>query len=238
LLSIEIEILLWSAASIAFVHAILGPDHYVPFVALAKASDWSVRKTVLMVAACGAGHVAGSVILGGLGVTLGWALGLMTDFETLRGGWAAWLLIAFGLVYGVWGLRKGYNDRPHSHDHCHEDGARHTHEHAHHSGHVHPHTQGTLRSSTPWVLFIAFVLGPCEALIPLLMVPAAKQSPWAVVGVAGVFGLVTILTMLAATFALLHGLRHVSPRPLERWSHALAGLALLASGGAIKWMGL
>ncbi len=49
---------------------------------------------------------------------------------------------------------------------------------------------------TPWVLFVIFLLGPCEALIPLLMFPAATES-WATLFlVTGTFGLATVATML------------------------------------------
>jgi hypothetical protein len=40
----ELVILIISAASVAFVHTMLGPDHYVPFIAMAKARDWSLPK--------------------------------------------------------------------------------------------------------------------------------------------------------------------------------------------------
>jgi hypothetical protein len=45
---------------------------------------------------------------------------------------------------------------------------------------------------TPWALFIIFILGPCEALIPLFMYPAAQNSNGVVIMVAIVFGLVTL----------------------------------------------
>ena len=89
-----------------------------------------------------------------------------------------------------------------------------------------------------WILFILFVLGPCEALVPLLMVPAAAHSWWGLGVVVLVFGLATLATMLVVTIALLHGLRLVSLGPLTRWSHALAGLTLCVGGGAIQWLGL
>ena len=41
----ESTLLLWTAASIGFVHTLLGPDHYLPFVAMSRAGGWSARKT-------------------------------------------------------------------------------------------------------------------------------------------------------------------------------------------------
>ena len=39
-----------SAASIGFIHTILGPDHYLPLVAMAKTNGWSGPKTASYVA--------------------------------------------------------------------------------------------------------------------------------------------------------------------------------------------
>jgi len=51
------------AAAIAFVHAVLGPDHYLPFVAMAKARNWTMQKTLRVTLICGMGHLAASVSL-------------------------------------------------------------------------------------------------------------------------------------------------------------------------------
>ena len=67
----ELVILIISAASIAFVHTLLGPDHYVPFIAMAKARSWSLPKTLRVVLLCGSGHLVGSVALGILGIVAG-----------------------------------------------------------------------------------------------------------------------------------------------------------------------
>ncbi|MGB5402312.1 MAG: hypothetical protein WBO71_19020, partial [Thermoanaerobaculia bacterium] len=97
-----------TAASIGLVHTLIGPDHYVPFIALAGARKWSLSKTLGVTAVCGVGHVLGSVVLGGLGILLGMALGGLEWFEGFRGEIAGWLLLGFGVAYMVWGLRQAY----------------------------------------------------------------------------------------------------------------------------------
>ena len=83
--------ILWVAtASIALVHTVTGPDHYLPFIVLAKAKKWSFPKTVFMTLVCGLGHVASSIVLGFLGVALGWSLSKIQFLESLRGGVAGW----------------------------------------------------------------------------------------------------------------------------------------------------
>jgi hypothetical protein len=234
----NLTVLLGTAASIGLIHTLLGPDHYVPFVAMAQAGRWSKVKTLLVTVLCGVGHVAGSVVLGLLGIGLGWTLGGMEAFESSRGEWAAWALIAFGIAYGAWGIRRALRNRPHTHFHRHADGTEHAHAHSHHAGHAHTHASSNGAVMTPWVLFTIFVLGPCEPLIPLLMVPAAAHSWWGLALTSLIFAAVTIMTMTAMTFGLLYGLRLGSLGRLERWSHALAGFALFVSGGAIQWLEL
>ena len=134
----EIIVLSFSAAAIAFVHTILGPDHYLPFIAMAKARGWSKQKTLRVTLICGGGHLAGSVALGVLGIVLGIQLSALEWMESVRGNFAAWLLIGFGLAYTAWGLRQAYRNRPHTHWHSH-DGLTHTHVHSHHQDHVHVH---------------------------------------------------------------------------------------------------
>lgn len=231
-----LTVLLATAATIGLVHTLAGPDHYVPFIAMARAREWSPSRTVSITLLCGVGHVAGSVLLGAVGIALGVALGWMEHVESVRGTLAGWLLLGFGLAYTAWGLWRALRSRTHSHWHHHADGTVHDHEHGHHGAHAHVHARaGSARSVTPWVLFTIFVFGPCEPLIPVLMVPAAEGSWWGVAAVAGVFGLCTVGTMTGMVLAGYFGLARLSLRPLERYSHVMAGLALVACGLAVRF---
>ena len=237
-MSPEITVLTLSAAAIAFLHTLLGPDHYLPFVAMARARDWSLRRTLQITLLCGVGHLAGSVLLGFIGITVGIQLASLEWLEGLRGNLAAWLLIGFGLAYTAWGLRQALRNRPHVHWHSH-DGLTHSHVHSHHGGHAHLHESGTKRRSlAPWVIFVIFVLGPCEPLIPLLMYPAARESWVGVLAVTTVFGLVTVITMLAAVFLSIKGLEKLRLKAFERYAHALAGSTILVRGLAIVFLGI
>ena len=59
----EIILLAGTAATLGFIHTILGPDHYLPFIVLAKARKWSTIKTLVITFFCGFGHILSSVIL-------------------------------------------------------------------------------------------------------------------------------------------------------------------------------
>lgn len=237
-MSSSTTILMASAVSIGFLHTLLGPDHYLPFVAMARVGEWSRRKTLWVTALCGIGHVGGSVLLGMVGIAFGFSLSRLEAFESSRGSWAAWGLILFGLLYTVWGLRKAFRGKPHVHVHAHADGRIHAHEHTHGGEHLHPHSAEAGAKMTPWVLFVIFLLGPCEALIPLLMFPAATESWSTLLLVTGTFGLATVATMLGLVFASLEGVRRVSLPKAQRYAHALAGITILLCGVAIEFIGL
>ncbi|MCL1853264.1 MAG: hypothetical protein FWF88_09595 [Peptococcaceae bacterium] len=147
------SVLIVTAAGIALFHTLIGVDHYIPFVALSKANNWVLRKTIFVVLVCGVGHVFSSVLLGLGGIALGSAVTTLVNIESWRGELAVWFLVAFGLVYMLWGIRAAYKNKPHTHlalngsvvehvhsevDHIHEhDG--HAHYHRTHEAHVHEH---------------------------------------------------------------------------------------------------
>jgi nickel/cobalt transporter (NicO) family protein len=234
----ELQLLLITAASIGFIHTLIGPDHYLPFIVMAKAGKWSFRKTMLVTVLCGIGHVAGSVILGFIGIAAGIALTRLEFIEGFRGDIAIWVLIAFGLVYTAWGLRRAWRNKSHTHKHIHEDGTIHTHDHTHHDEHAHVHVNEKQKSITPWVLFIIFVLGPCEPLIPLLMYPAAMQSTTGIWAVSLVFAVATIGTMTTIVALAFAGLRPIRTIFLEKYMHAIAGFTLLVKWLAMQFLGL
>ena len=232
----EILALAVTAASIGFVHTLIGPDHYLPFIAMSQARSWAKGKTLLVTFFCGLGHVLSSVLLGVLGIALGLALYRLETIESVRGGIAGWMMLAFGLVYFLWGLRRAIRNRPHSHPHGHS-GGDHDHPHAHAGEHLHVHGEKKA-NITPWILFTIFVFGPCEPLIPILMYPAAKHSLSGMILVTAVFAVATIGTMLAVVHLAGLGLKFLPMRVLERYSHAAAGAMIFLCGFAIQIMGL
>lgn len=238
-MTMDLGLLVLTAASIGFVHTVLGPDHYVPFVAMAAARRWSRARTLWITALCGLGHVLSSVAIGAVGIAIGVSLQRLEWLEGFRGDVAAWMLTGFGLAYLAWGLKKAWRRRPHAHEHEHADGSAHHHAHGHEGGHLHPHLdRGGAAGITPWALFVVFILGPCEPLIPVLMYPAAQHSVWGTVSVVLAFGAATIATMLVVVHLAVGGLERLPLQSVERYSHALAGAALSLCGLGILVLGL
>ena len=149
-------------------------------------------------------------------------------------------LLSFGLVYLVWGLRGGLAQTGARATAHHHGKLYHRHSHCHQQEHLHLHAaregQGRL---APWIVFVIFVLGPCEPLIPILMYPAAKSSlSRCTVGKPAYLCLVTVLTMLLAVSVSFYGLRKIRLPRMERFGHAFAGGTISACGASILFLGL
>lgn len=229
----EMEILIIAALSIACLHTVTGPDHYLPFIALSKSRGWSFSKTVGWTIICGCGHVWSSVLLGLGGATIGWSLSKVSWMEHIRGGIAGWVMLLFGFIYGVWGLYRAYKNNPHKHFDLQDDGSVYVYQHKHGEA-IAPQDRHKV---TPWVMFIIFILGPCEPMIPLLYFPAAKNSWSGMIILIGVYTLVTLLTMVTMVILGYWGIAFVKTEKLERYVHALGGLTIFICGAGMLFLG-
>ncbi len=227
----ESVILFTTVASVAFLHTVMGPDHYVPFIALGKNKSWSLQKTCGVVFVCAFGHALGSIILGIVGIYFGLELQALSSIEGDRGVFAAWVMIALGLIYGSWGFKKVFLRHPHEHWHAHS-GVFHRHKHVHDETHKHVHNPYDLdkRDSSAWALFIIFILGPCEPLIPLMMLPAAHGSILGVISVIAIFFLVTLITILGIVLVSYYGLNCLRFDYISRFGSILTGGSIAACG--------
>ncbi len=233
----SIALLSVTAVSLGFLHTLLGPDHYLPFIVLSQAKNWNLKKTMFITFLCGLGHVLSSVVLGLIGIAVGVSVTRLVNVESFRGNIAAWLFIAFGLVYMIISLRNLLKNRKHTHSHHHFGGEKHEHEHDHQDEHTHIHQTDVVKT-TPWILFLIFVFGPCEPLIPILMYPAAENNIGGSIIVSLLFSVTTIATMMSIVLAFKLGLNKINLKPLEKYSHLIAGAMIFFSGMAIQFLGL
>lgn len=234
----ELSILIATAASLGFVHTALGPDHYLPFIAMSKSRKWSLLKTSWITLLCGLGHIGSSILIGGIGIAAGIGISKIENVEGTRGNLAAWLFVIFGALYMAWGIWRAIKNRPHKHPHLHINGTVHQHKHEHLHDHDHTHGSEKPIKLTPWVLFLIFVLGPCEPLVFTLMYPASKMSTGNIILIASVFSLVTLATMLGIVLLLSFGVKKLPAGKWERYTHAIAGSIVMMSGLAILVLGL
>lgn len=217
MLDTTLTLLLGAAVADAVIHTLAGPDHYLPFVVIARSRGYSMLRALVWTLVCGIGHV-GSALL------IVYASHLLSESEMEwlnenRGALAAWALIGFGAAYLLYSLRRSWLNRHQEHAHGH---------------HLASAPQGNI---TPWIIFIIFVLGPCEALLPLLA-PAAVLGTGSVVAVTLVFSICTIATMMLAVAISLRGLSFLRSSWLEHHSGEVAGGTLMLCGAAIAFLGL
>ena len=209
------SVLLISAISVAFFHS-LAPDHWLPFVALARGSRWKMSQLAFITTLAGIGHVASSLLIGVIGLWAGWAVHHMQGVEAWRAGVAIWLLIGFGAAYAIWGLK--------------------------HAQHPHPHLSikdavAAYAARRVWILIAVLVFGPCEPLIPLMFLAYRGGVP-AIVTVSAVFSLVTVGMVVGQSCLSYAGVRTLHAPWMERYAHALAGGVIVATGLMVLLLGI
>ena len=229
----EFQILITAAISIACIHTVSGPDHYLPFIALSKSRGWSFAKTLLWTVICGCGHVWSSVLLGLGGAAIGWNLSKISWLQVIRGGVAGWVMLFFGLLYGIWGLFRANSNKSHKHFDTYEDGNMYVYEHRHGKAIA----SSEKHKVTPWVMFIIFLLGPCEPMIPLLFFPAAQHSWHGMLLLIIVYTIFTLLTMISMVVLGYYSISFLKMGKLEKYMHAFGGLTLLLCGAGMIFMG-
>lgn len=207
--------LLAAAVSVAFFHS-LAPDHWLPFVALAKSGRWPMGKLGWVALLAGVGHVTSSLLLGSIGLWAGLALHRLQGFEGWRGSIGVWLLIGFGVAYLLWGLK--------------------------HAQHHHPHItmEEAVRAYAVrrmWMLMAIMVFGPCEPLIPLMFV-AVQHSLATVWAMSAVFSVVTVGMVVGQSCLSYAGVRLISAPWLERYAHALTGLVIVLTAVFVMLAGV
>lgn len=211
--------LMFAAATVGSLHS-LAPDHWVPFAALARARRWPAAHTARLTILCGLGHVSVSAILGLAGLFIG--LRAVRAAGARLEDHAIFLLIAFGAVYMIWGLRRSFRRDPlavmHPHPHPHGE-----------SDHDH--------GLTEWSLFALFSADPCVAVIPMIM--AASIGGWiAVVAVIVTYEVATIATMVVLVIVARAGASKIRFAWLDRYGDAVAGAFIVSVGTVLSILGV
>lgn len=233
----ELYLLYFTAASLGFFHTILGPDHYVPFIVLSKARNWSKSKTLWITFVSGIGHVGSSIILGVVGVALGVSISKLESVEAFRGVAVGWLLFAFGLIYLFYGLYRHFKSKGHHHHFFNLLLPKRIRKMNHFSTAENDLDKGEKSNITFWVIFLIFVFGPCEVLIPMLIFPAAQHSATGIATVAIIFGIATILTMLSIVYLGYKGAKFLNLKNKSEYVHIVAGLIIAFLGSSILFFG-
>jgi nickel/cobalt transporter (NicO) family protein len=204
-----------AAVTVGALHS-LAPDHWVPFAALARSRGWSAGRTLRVTLLCGFGHVTVSALLGLAGLLFG--LRLAEALGRRMEGIAGLALIAFGVGYGLWGLRRAAGTRLHGHPHRHYD-------------HVHDPSR-----TTAWTLFLLFSADPCVAVIPLLFA-AAPLGPAPAAAIVLLYEAATLSAMVTLVLPAASGARLLRAAWVDRYGDAAAGGVIAVVGLAVARLG-
>ena len=197
--------LVLAAMTVGSLHTV-APDHWMPFAALARARGWSRRRTARTTILCGFGHVTVSALLGIAALFAGLAAIKAVGSHLERQ--ADILLMAFGTIYMIWGLRRSFRRDPHHHDH----------------------------GLTEWSLFALFSADPCVAVVPMIM--AAASGGWRAVGAVVLsYEIATIATMVVLVAAADAGARALRAPWLDRYGDAAAGGLIVTLGATLAIAG-
>ncbi|KUJ61742.1 hypothetical protein AR687_11020 [Flavobacteriaceae bacterium CRH] len=229
----ELTTLIFSAITISFLHTATGPDHYLPFIVLSRSRKWSLSKTITWTIICGFGHILSSVVIGLIGVVLGWELSKLTMFQDLRGNFSGWCLLLFGFVYLLWGLWQAYLNKAHKHFDVYDSGDIYVYNHKHGEV-VYPQDRTKV---TPWILFAIFVMGPSEPLVPLLFYSGTQRSASQIIILISVFAVVTALTMVLMVLMGIFGYSFFNTEKIERYVPAIGGAVVTVCGIGMVFFG-
>jgi nickel/cobalt transporter (NicO) family protein len=218
------------AAGVGALHT-LAPDHWVPFAALARAERWSSRRTALVTAACGLGHVTVSVLLGLTSLVVG--LEILRAFGEQLERLAGMLLIGFGVAYGLWGLHRAMRDRIHARMH----GILPPHQHGASADHHHHRRGDVAGRRTAWTLFLLFSADPCVAVVPIMF--AAAPLGWrSTLMVVIAYEAATIATMVGLALPARAAASAVGGQWADRYGDAMAGGIITAVGVFVAVLGI
>ena len=201
-----------AGASVGALHSV-APDHWVPFAALARARRWSAWKTARITLACGLGHVTVSAALGVLALVLG--MGALRVLGERLEAVAGLMLMAFGLTYGVWGLRQAMHAKLH----------------------VHSHEVPPDSKLTAWTLFLLFSADPCVAVMPILFAAAPLGAGHAT-AVVLVYEVATLGAMIPLVLLSRAGISKLNWHWLEHYADGAAGGIIAAVGLAVTLLGI
>jgi uncharacterized membrane protein len=208
--------LLTGAVTVGAIHS-LAPDHWAPFAALARSRGWSAARTARATILCGFGHVTVSALLGLL--ALGFGIEMIQLFGKKMEAAAGVLLIVFGLVYAVWGLRRAAGRKLHGHSHSHYD-------------HIHE-----AKRTTEWTLFALFSADPCIAVIPI-MFAAAPLGAVRVTSIVVAYEIATLATMVLLVLPARAGANLFRAKWLDVYGDACAGGFIATVGVVVGVLGI
>ncbi len=225
-------ILVISALSTAIFHTLI-PDHWLPFVLIGRARNWSIRRTALISGVSSLLHVSLSLVLGfvGVGIGLGTSMAVGEALEKVSGV----LLILLGIFYAYWSFRKGGHfhiggKRAHHHQESEEE--------KEHGGNEESELgpwdpdrdiiNGRLKKSD-WYLAFIIGLNPCVLIFPILFA-AAPHGIAIITAITILYSVTTCFLMVGLTLAGLLWAKNIKMKFFAKYGEIMSGLFISLVG--------
>jgi nickel/cobalt transporter (NicO) family protein len=201
----RLPVALLSTFTIALLHTLI-PSHWLCFVLVGRAQNWTRGKMLGVTAAAGVVHVATTVTLGIALAALGRTV-MAENHEHLLERMSAIILIGLGALY----LGS----------------------HLLHAGHHHEHDKVISQKAAVAALVFSLVLSPCSASIPLLIVSSATAGWTAMALIAVVLLVTTVGVMLLMVGLTSLGIERLQFSFFDKYEKLIVGLVLCALGALV-----
>jgi len=188
------------------VHAAI-PNHWIPFVALARSEQWTARKALAVTTICGAAHTLSTILIGLLVGLVGYRLS--EQHELITRYIAPIILVLVGLTLVALDARG----KQHHHEEWRPD-------------------EHTRKRSTTWIvlsLSVAMFFSPCLE-IEAYYFTAGVLGWTGILVVSVTYFVLTIAGMVLLVYFALHGIKRLEWHFLEHHERAIAGAILVLLG--------
>ncbi len=194
------NVLIATVGAVGVFHTLV-PDHWAPIAVIARRRGWSVLRTGRVGALAGCGHVASTLVLGGIV----W-LGGMTVAAAY--GHAVTVAAAVGLMtFGLWIAYGGWKEtRTQEHEHEHESGER----------------LDARDDDRRAAILLLLGSSPMVEGLPAFLA-ASTKGVLLLLEMALVFGIATVATYVVTCVFGAAGLRRLSLGPFERYGEVVSG---------------
>jgi len=243
-------VLVLTTITTAVFHTLI-PDHWLPFVLVARTEGWGTRRTAVMTAGSAILHVVLSV---GLGLAAFWAssgAAAVAGLGASIGRISSAVMVLFGASYAAWfffegGHHHSFGVHPH-----HAPGVEHE------RGQPHPHDMdgedgipapeaialggsaaAAGRRARLSGLALAGIVGfnPCLLVIPYIHY-AGSMGPGALFAVSIAFALSTVVCMVGVALIGLRGTARLESPFLIRYGEVISGALIAVTGLVVMLLG-
>jgi len=210
-------LLIGGAFAAAAVHSLI-PDHWLPFVLVAQARGWRLRRAVLVALVGGLAHLASTVVVGLV------AVGVSTEASHQVGEKATWVVslvvICLGLYFTYQGARRAFH--PENAGSCWEPRCS--------CGGIHPVVEeGGKKDRSDLALGALLGFRPCPEAIPIFLL-AGTQGAFSSTLAVGAYALGAVMALVVAVGLSMLGISRLQSGFVVRYGQLIAGVIILAMG--------